>query len=150
MLAPLTNSYVGLCIYAGVFGFAFGWLSSVLFETLMDLVGPQKFSSAVGLVTIVECCPVLLGPPLLGRLNDIYGDYKYTYWACGVVLIFAGIYLFIGMGINYRMDGRRKSAQQKEEEAGVEDEMPKAVTSKAESLEPKSTEESAKEEESPV
>ncbi|CAO2599551.1 Monocarboxylate transporter 1 [Lemmus lemmus] len=66
LLAPLSTSYVGFCIYAGVFGFAFGWLSSVLFETLMDLVGPQRFSSAVGLVTIVECCPVLLGPPLLG------------------------------------------------------------------------------------
>lgn len=72
MVAPLTNSYVGLCIYAGVFGFAFGWLSSVLFETLMDLVGPQKFSSAVGLVTIVECCPVLLGPPLLGIVCPPY------------------------------------------------------------------------------
>lgn len=150
MVAPLTTSYLGLCIYAGVFGFAFGWLSSVLFETLMDLVGPQKFSSAVGLVTIVECCPVLLGPPLLGRLNDVYGDYKYTYWACGVVLIFAGIYLFIGMGINYQMTSRKKLMQQKEEEAVAEGEMPKAVTSKAESSEPKGTEESPKEEESPV
>uniref|UniRef100_A0A671FJU9 Monocarboxylate transporter 1 n=1 Tax=Rhinolophus ferrumequinum TaxID=59479 RepID=A0A671FJU9_RHIFE len=103
LLAPLSSSYTEFCIYAGFFGFAFGWLSSVLFETLMDLVGPQKFSSAVGLVTIVECCPVLLGPPLLGRLNDMYGDYKYTYWACGGVLIVAGIYLFIGMGINYRL-----------------------------------------------
>lgn len=156
VVAPLTTSYLGLCIYAGVFGFAFGWLSSVLFETLMDLVGPQKFSSAVGLVTIVECCPVLLGPPLLGRLNDIYGDYKYTYWACGIVLIFAGIYLFIGMGINYQMINRKKLAQQKEEEAGVEGETSKAVTSKtestskAESPEPRGTEESPKEEESPV
>lgn len=150
MVAPLTTSYVGLCIYSGVFGFAFGWLSSVLFETLMDLVGPQKFSSAVGLVTIVECCPVLLGPPVLGRLNDIYGDYKYTYWACGIVLIFAGVYLFIGMGINYRMIARKESVRQEAEEAGVEDEAPKAVTSKAESPEPKGTEESSKEEESPV
>ncbi len=53
--------------YSICFGFAFGWLSSVLFETLMDLVGAQRFSSAVGLVTIVECGPVLLGPPLLGE-----------------------------------------------------------------------------------
>jgi MFS family permease len=68
LLAPLSTSYVGFCIYSGFFGFAFGWLSSVLFETLMDLVGPQRFSSAVGLVTIVECCPVLLGPPLLGKV----------------------------------------------------------------------------------
>ncbi|KAK1328945.1 hypothetical protein QTO34_011115 [Cnephaeus nilssonii] len=155
MVAPLTNSYIGLCIYAGVFGFAFGWLSSVLFETLMDLVGPQKFSSAVGLVTIVECGPVLLGPPLLGRLHDIYGDYKYTYWACGIVLIVAGIYLFIGMGINYRIIERKKKARQqkkesKEEEASVEGETPKAITSKAESPEQKGTEGSPAEEESPV
>jgi len=68
LLAPMSTTYAGFCIYAGFFGFAFGWLSSVLFETLMDLVGAQRFSSAVGLVTIVECCPVLLGPPLLGRM----------------------------------------------------------------------------------
>lgn len=121
LLAPLSTTYVGFCIYSGVFGFAFGWLSSVLFETLMDLVGPQRFSSAVGLVTIVECCPVLLGPPLLGRLNDVYGDYKYTYWACGVILIIAGIYLFIGMGINYQLVAKEQKAEEKKRE-GKEDE----------------------------
>ncbi|XP_016092087.1 monocarboxylate transporter 1-like isoform X1 [Sinocyclocheilus grahami] len=67
LLAPLTTDYTGFVIYSIFFGFAFGWLSSVLFETLMDLVGSQRFSSAVGLVTIVECGPVLLGPPLLGE-----------------------------------------------------------------------------------
>ncbi|XP_034497613.1 monocarboxylate transporter 4 [Ailuropoda melanoleuca] len=69
LLAPLSSTYIGFCVYAGFFGFAFGWFSSVLFETLMDLIGPQRFSSAVGLVTIVECCPVLLGPPLLGIVS---------------------------------------------------------------------------------
>lgn len=67
LLAPLSTDYTGFVIYSIFFGFAFGWLSSVLFETLMDLVGTQRFSSAVGLVTIVECAPVLLGPPLLGE-----------------------------------------------------------------------------------
>lgn len=67
LLAPLSTDYTGFVIYAIFFGFAYGWLSSVLFETLMDLVGTQRFSSAVGLVTIVECAPVLLGPPLLGE-----------------------------------------------------------------------------------
>lgn len=66
IFAPVSTDYKGFVIYAIFFGFAFGWLSSVLFETLMDLVGPQRFSSAVGLVTIVECGPVLLSPPLLG------------------------------------------------------------------------------------
>ncbi|KAL0196575.1 hypothetical protein M9458_010147, partial [Cirrhinus mrigala] len=48
---------LGMVVYAIFFGFAFGM-------TLMDLVGAQRFSSAVGLTTIVECCPVLIGPPL--------------------------------------------------------------------------------------
>ncbi|XP_034270177.1 monocarboxylate transporter 1 [Pantherophis guttatus] len=122
LLAPLSTSYTGFCIYAGFFGFAFGWLSSVLFETLMDLVGTQRFSSAVGLVTIVECCPVLLGPPLLGKLNDIYGDYKYTYWACGIILIFSGIFLFIGMGINYRLVAKEQKAMDKQIAEGKEEE----------------------------
>ncbi|XP_063153491.1 monocarboxylate transporter 1 [Candoia aspera] len=122
LLAPLSTTYASFCIYAGFFGFAFGWLSSVLFETLMDLVGTQRFSSAVGLVTIVECCPVLLGPPLLGSLNDIYGDYKYTYWACGVILIFSGIFLFIGMGINYRLVAKEQKREDKQIAEGKEEE----------------------------
>lgn len=155
LLAPLSTTYVGFCIYAGVFGFAFGWLSSVLFETLMDLVGAQKFSSAVGLVTIVECCPVLLGPPLLGRLHDKYGDYKYTYWACGIILIIAGIYLFIGMGINYWLVAREQEAErqkqkEREEEANVDIEKPKEFTNVADAPEQKGTEGSPTEEESPV
>ena len=68
ILCPLVESYTGLVVYAIFFGFAFGMVSSVLFETLMDLVGAQRFSSAVGLTTIVECCPVLLGPPLAGTI----------------------------------------------------------------------------------
>uniref|UniRef100_A0A8C9VTP0 Monocarboxylate transporter 1 n=1 Tax=Scleropages formosus TaxID=113540 RepID=A0A8C9VTP0_SCLFO len=103
VLAPLCTNYVGFVLYSIFFGFAFGWLSAVLFETLMDLVGAQRFSSAVGLVTIVECIPVLLGPPMLGMFKDVYGDYKYTYFGCGVFLILSSIMLFVGMGINYRL-----------------------------------------------
>ncbi|KAL7828684.1 hypothetical protein SRHO_G00323180 [Serrasalmus rhombeus] len=118
LMAPLSVDYVGFAVYAVFFGFAFGWLSSVLFETLMDLVGAQRFSSAVGLVTIVECLPVLLGPPQLGKLNDIYHDYKYTYQACGIILVIASMFLFVGMGINYRMLDRERKEEEKK--AGLE------------------------------
>ncbi|KAG9335968.1 hypothetical protein JZ751_003447, partial [Albula glossodonta] len=113
LLAPISVDYTGFVVYALFFGFAFGWLSAVLFETLMDLVGPQRFSSAVGLVTIVECAPVLLGPPMLGKLNDIYHDYKYTYQACGIVLIVASIFLFVAMGINYRLLDRERREEER-------------------------------------
>ncbi|XP_007897590.2 monocarboxylate transporter 1 [Callorhinchus milii] len=112
MMVTFATDYTGLVIYAIFFGFAFGMLSSVLFETLMDIVGAQRFSSAVGLVTIVECCPVLLGPPLVGMLKDAYNDFRYVYYACGAVLIFASIYLFIGNIINYRMVAQERKAQE--------------------------------------
>uniref|UniRef100_A0A8C2B4K3 Monocarboxylate transporter 1 n=1 Tax=Cyprinus carpio TaxID=7962 RepID=A0A8C2B4K3_CYPCA len=125
LLAPLSTDYTGFVIYAIFFGFAFGWLSSVLFETLMDLVGSQRFSSAVGLVTIVECGPVLLGPPLLGKFNDIYHDYKYTYMGCGIVLLAGSLFLFIGMGINYRL--LDKEAKEESKRADLQEEHGKEV-----------------------
>ncbi|KAJ8370349.1 hypothetical protein SKAU_G00103770 [Synaphobranchus kaupii] len=118
VLAPISVDYTGFVIYAMFFGFAFGWLSSVLFETLMDLVGAQRFSSAVGLVTIVECGPVLLGPPLLGRLNDIYHDYRYTYQGCGVILIIASVFLFVGIGHKLPYAGQGKEAGGEEGQGG--------------------------------
>ncbi|KAM4678536.1 monocarboxylate transporter 2 [Discoglossus pictus] len=108
ILCPFANDYTGLVVYAVFFGFAFGMVSSVLFETLMDIVGPARFSSAVGLVTIVECCPVLLGPPLGGWMVDITGNYKYMYFVCGIIVITASIWLFIGNAINYRLLAKEK------------------------------------------
>ncbi|XP_069863542.1 monocarboxylate transporter 1-like isoform X2 [Dipodomys merriami] len=130
MILPLSSSYIGFCVYAGFLGFAFGWLSSILFETLMDLVGPQRFSSAVGLVTIMQCCPILLGTPLLGHLNDIYGEYKYMYWACGGILVVAGVYLFVGMGINYKHMEKEQEAPEKQKGEGKEEETNASVDKK--------------------
>lgn len=112
ILCPLADDYTGLVIYAIFFGFAFGMVSSVLFETLMDLVGAPRFSSAVGLTTIMECCPVLIGPPLAGKLVDITKNYKYMYFCCGSVVIVASVWLFIGNFINYRLlERERKQAE---------------------------------------
>ncbi|XP_061085442.1 monocarboxylate transporter 2 [Conger conger] len=113
ILCPLAEGYRGLVIYSIFFGFAFGMVSSVLFETLMDLVGAPRFSSAVGLVTIVECCPVLIGPPLAGKLVDVTKNYKYMYFCCGAVVILASIWLFIGNFINYRLLERERREAEK-------------------------------------
>ncbi|MGH0176451.1 UNVERIFIED_CONTAM: hypothetical protein FKN15_008301 [Acipenser sinensis] len=118
VLCPLAETYTGLVVYAVFFGFAFGMVSSVLFETLMDIVGAQRFSSAVGLVTIIECCPVLIGPPLGGWMVDVTKDYKYMYFCCGVIVIIASIWLFIGNAINYRLlDKERKREEEKKSAA---------------------------------
>ncbi|KAM3872054.1 monocarboxylate transporter 2-like [Diretmus argenteus] len=102
LLCPFASGYAGLVVYAVFFGLAFGMLSALLFEVLMDLVGAHRFSTAVGLVTIIECGPVLLGPPISGALVDIFNDYKYMYYACGVVMLVSGIFFFIMNYYNYK------------------------------------------------
>ncbi|XP_062420046.1 monocarboxylate transporter 2-like isoform X2 [Pungitius pungitius] len=63
LLCPLVKSYAFLVTYAVFFGVGFGMVFALIFECLMDLMGNQRFPSAVGLVTIIECFPMLLGPP---------------------------------------------------------------------------------------
>ena len=49
---------------------------------------------------------------LAGKLVDVTKNYKYMYFSCGVVVIFASIWLFIGNFINYRLlDRERKQAE---------------------------------------
>ncbi|KAM4736729.1 monocarboxylate transporter 2 [Anableps anableps] len=124
LLCPLASGFGGLIVYAVFFGLAFGMLCALLFEVLMDLVGAHRFSSAVGLVTIIECGPVLLGPPISGALVDVFGDYKYMYYACGVFMLVPGIFLFIMHYYNYKkLDEERRqnvAVEMKTSEEAVE------------------------------
>lgn len=72
LLCPLMKSYALLVAYAIFFGVGFGMVFALIFECLMDLMGNQRFPSAVGLVTIIECFPMLLGPPAAGNIPLIY------------------------------------------------------------------------------
>lgn len=51
-----------------------------------------------------------------GKFKDVYHDYKYTYQGCGIILIVASVFLFAGMGLNYRLLYKEKK---KEERRGV-------------------------------
>lgn len=103
LLFPLAQNYTSMIVYSVFFGLGFGTVSSILFEALIDLVGAERYSSAVGLVTIVECCPVLLGPPLAGKMVDYTRSYKYMYITCGVIILLSSVWLLIGNAINYRL-----------------------------------------------
>ncbi|KFW78410.1 Monocarboxylate transporter 2, partial [Phalacrocorax carbo] len=116
LLCPLASNYMGLVVYSIFFGLAFGMVCAMLFETLMDLVGAARFTSAVGLVTIAECCTILLGPPIGGTLIDTFGDYKYMFIKCGAVMVLAGTFLFIMNYYNYRMLAKEEKGRKAKEE----------------------------------
>lgn len=62
---------------------------------------------------------------LTGKFNDIYHDYKYTYMGCGIVLLAGSLFLFIGMGINYRL--LDKEAKEESKRADLQEEHGKEV-----------------------
>uniref|UniRef100_A0A8C6V1Z6 Solute carrier family 16 member 7 n=1 Tax=Neogobius melanostomus TaxID=47308 RepID=A0A8C6V1Z6_9GOBI len=128
-LCPLLPGYAGLVGYAMIFGVAFGMVCALLFETLMDLVGAQRFSSAVGLVTIIECAPVLLGPPIAGAMLDAFGDYKYMYYTCGVLMLLPGIFFFIMNYYNYKkLDEEQRRKNTAVEMKTAEDSVPQNLS----------------------
>ncbi|XP_053325722.1 monocarboxylate transporter 2-like [Spea bombifrons] len=115
IMCPFASSYVGLVVYSVFFGLGFGMVCALLFETLMDLVGAKRFTSAVGLVTIVECVPLLVGPPLGGAIVDATGDYRYMFYTCGAIIVFAGVFLFVMNFYNYRMLRKEEKERQDKE-----------------------------------
>lgn len=48
---------------------------------------------------------------LSGALVDAFGDYKYMYYACGVIMLVPGIYFFIMHYFNYKkLDDEQRQA----------------------------------------
>ena len=58
---------------------------------------------------------------LSGALVDIFGDYKYMYYECGVLMLVPGIFFFIMHYYNYKkLDEERRQSETGEMETSEE------------------------------
>lgn len=64
------KDYTTLVIFCIFFGISYGMVGALQFEVLMAIVGTEKFSSAIGLVLLMEAIAVLVGPPGAGWSQD--------------------------------------------------------------------------------
>lgn len=48
---------------------------------------------------------------------DVTGEYQYMYFVCGVIVIVASIWLFIGNAINYRLLAKEKKIEEEKQKA---------------------------------
>lgn len=62
-----STDYMGLVIFCVFFGLSYGMVGALQFEVLMGIVGTSSFSSALGLVLLIEAAAVLIGPPSAGK-----------------------------------------------------------------------------------
>ncbi|XP_068833889.1 monocarboxylate transporter 6 isoform X2 [Capricornis sumatraensis] len=62
-------------------------------NVLMDIVPMDRFSSALGLFTILESISILISPPLAGLLLDATDDFSYVFYMSSFFLISAALFM---------------------------------------------------------
>ncbi|XP_035759136.1 monocarboxylate transporter 3 [Egretta garzetta] len=87
------SNYTGLVIFCVFFGISYGMVGALQFEVLMAIVGSQKFSSAIGLVLLIEAFAVLIGPPSAGRLVDALKNYEVIFYLAGSEVVLSALFL---------------------------------------------------------
>lgn len=66
--------------------------------------------------------PLRLSCPPPGSFYSYFESYSYTYISSGIILMVASIFLFVGMGINYRLLEREKKEEEKREREETKEE----------------------------
>lgn len=67
LIGSMSMDYAALVVFCIFFGVSYGMVGALQFEVLMAIVGTEKFSSAIGLVLLMEAIAVLVGPPSAGE-----------------------------------------------------------------------------------
>ncbi|XP_012675834.1 monocarboxylate transporter 4 [Clupea harengus] len=95
ILGSFAKDYNELVVFCIFFGVSYGMVGALQFEVLMTIVGTEKFSSAIGLVLLVEAMAVLVGPPSAGRLLDFTHNYQYVFMLAGCEVVTAALVLAV-------------------------------------------------------
>ncbi|XP_060883020.1 monocarboxylate transporter 4-like [Labrus mixtus] len=93
LIGSQATDYPSLVIFCIFFGISYGMVGALQFEVLMAIVGTEKFSSAIGLVLLMEAMAVLVGPPGAGRLLDATKNYMYVFLLAGSEVVLAAVVL---------------------------------------------------------
>ncbi|XP_045201133.2 monocarboxylate transporter 13-like isoform X2 [Mercenaria mercenaria] len=94
-LVPLLSSYAALLLYAAAFGVSTAVLLSQTTVVLVEIIGMERMSDAMGLNNMFSGFGALLGPPTLGMLYDQTKSYTFPFITSGLSMAMGGILLFL-------------------------------------------------------
>ncbi|XP_042364290.1 monocarboxylate transporter 4 [Plectropomus leopardus] len=108
IIGSQAKDYAGLVVFCIFFGMSYGMVGALQFEVLMAIVGTEKFSSAIGLVLLMEAIAVLVGPPGAGRLLDATHQYMYVFLLAGCEVTLSAFIIAVG---NFLCISRKKDPE---------------------------------------
>ncbi|NWQ83007.1 MOT6 protein, partial [Columbina picui] len=92
-ICVISAEFSVLIVYCIILSIAMSGIGALLFQVLMDVVEMDRFSSALGLFTILESITLLIGPPLTGLLVDITSDFRYVFYTSSFFLISGALFM---------------------------------------------------------
>ncbi|NXS89983.1 MOT6 protein, partial [Erpornis zantholeuca] len=92
-ICVISAKFSVLILYCVILSIAMSGVGALTFQVLMDVVEMDRFSSALGLFTILESITLLIGPPLTGLLVDITSDFHYVFYNSSFFLISAALFM---------------------------------------------------------
>ncbi|NXU58384.1 MOT6 protein, partial [Turnix velox] len=92
-ICVISAQFSVLILYCIILSVAMSGVGALTFQVLMDVVEMDRFSSALGLFTVLESITLLIGPPLTGLLVDISGDFHYVFYTSSFFLISAAFFM---------------------------------------------------------
>ncbi|NWH67565.1 MOT6 protein, partial [Geococcyx californianus] len=92
-ICVISAKFSVLIVYCVILSIAMSGVGALTFQVLMDVVEMERFSSALGLFTILESITLLIGPPLTGLLVDITNDFHYVFYNSSFFLISAALFM---------------------------------------------------------
>ncbi|KAK5851330.1 hypothetical protein PBY51_002133 [Eleginops maclovinus] len=96
IIGSQAKDYGSLVVFCIFFGMSYGMVGALQFEVLMNIVGTEKFSSAIGLVLLMEAIAVLVGPTGAGRLLDHTNVYMYVFLLAGCEVTLSALVMALG------------------------------------------------------
>ncbi|XP_074652406.1 monocarboxylate transporter 12-like [Tubulanus polymorphus] len=115
VLVPFCVNYPLLTVYACVFGMCIAAFVSLRSIIMVELMGLEKLTSAFGLVTLCQGLSTFIGAPIAGSLFDATGNYDYSFYMAGGVLVVAGVICFPLRRIA-RWEARRQEIREEQEQ----------------------------------
>ncbi|XP_015266258.1 PREDICTED: monocarboxylate transporter 6 [Gekko japonicus] len=93
LICAISAEYSAFILYCVVYSISMSVLGALIFQVLMDVVEMDRFSSALGLFTILESITILIGPPLAGLLVDLTGHFSYVFYASSFFMVTAALFM---------------------------------------------------------
>lgn len=70
LICPVASSFSELAVFSAVYGLVYGATVAVHITVLAEIVGVNRFGSALGFFMLIRSSGGLLGPPIAGKLED--------------------------------------------------------------------------------